>query len=90
MKATAEIEADGRLVIDGDVMRDAGFLPGDRIAMMATGRGLHLMAERNITSVFEEFRGIDGGRPPMSLDEIVAEQREMLGYYEVGSVEIEM
>jgi bifunctional DNA-binding transcriptional regulator/antitoxin component of YhaV-PrlF toxin-antitoxin module len=80
MKAIAQIEQDGRLLIDVQVLRDAGLVPGERVEISSVGDHLFVSRERSVENVFEQWRGTDRSRPPMSLDEIIAEQREMRGY----------
>lgn len=80
MRAIAQVESDGSLTIDAEVLRSAGFAPGDEIEVEPLGRKLLLAAARNLDSVFERYRGIGRLRPPMSMQEIIAEQREMRGH----------
>jgi bifunctional DNA-binding transcriptional regulator/antitoxin component of YhaV-PrlF toxin-antitoxin module len=80
MKAFAQIESDGRLTIAAEVVRAAGLGPGDRVEMERFGGGLLVAAERSLDDVFARYAGTDRSRPPMSIDEIVAEQRETRGH----------
>ena len=84
MKAIAQIEPDGRLTIDFEVMREAGFVPGERVELERRGDVLLVSRERNVDRVFANWGGLDRDRPPMSLEEIVAEQREMRGHDDLG------
>ena len=80
MKAIAQIEQDGRLMIDAEVLREAGFEPGELVEFAPMGPGLMVARRRSLDGVFSKWAGFDRNRPPMSLDEIVAEQRELRGH----------
>jgi hypothetical protein len=80
MRAIAQIEKDGRLTIDAEVTREAGFMPGESVEVNAMGPGLVVAPCLSMDSALERWRWIDRSRPPMSLDVIVAEQREMRGH----------
>ena len=80
MKANAQIGSDGRLTIEADVLREAGFVPGESVELASMGPGLMVDPRRGVDKVFSKWAGFDRSRPPMSLDEIVAEQRELRGH----------
>jgi bifunctional DNA-binding transcriptional regulator/antitoxin component of YhaV-PrlF toxin-antitoxin module len=80
MKAVAQIEQDGRLTIEAEVLRAAGFVPGDSVELAPMGPGLLVAPQRSVDRVFANWAGFARDRPPMSLDEIVAEQRELRGH----------
>lgn len=84
MNVKRHIEADGRLTIDAEVLRAAGFEPGEAVELEMRHPGLLVLREKDLTDPFERWRGSDTTRPPMSLDEIVAEQREMRGHDDLG------
>jgi hypothetical protein len=79
MKAIAQIEPDGRLTIDAETIRKAGFAPGESVELASMGPGLMVAPCHSVDSVFSKWAGFDRSRPPMSLDEIVAEQRDLRG-----------
>ena len=80
MRAIAQIESDGRLTIAADVLSAAGFHPGDRVEVEPISGRLLVAPERSVDDVFDRFAGILRSQPPMSMDEIIAEQREMRGH----------
>jgi hypothetical protein len=80
MRAVAQIEQDGRLTIGADVLRDAGFVPGESVELALMGPGLMVAPHRTVERIFSKWGGFARDRPPMSMDEIVAEQREIRGH----------
>jgi bifunctional DNA-binding transcriptional regulator/antitoxin component of YhaV-PrlF toxin-antitoxin module len=80
MKAVVQVEADGTLMIPADVLASVGLGPGERVELSGVSGNLVVAPERNVDSIFARWAGIDRSRPPMSLDEIVAEQRELRGH----------
>ena len=47
MKAVAQIEQDGRLTIEAEVLRAAGFVPGDSVELAPMGPGLLVAPQRS-------------------------------------------
>jgi bifunctional DNA-binding transcriptional regulator/antitoxin component of YhaV-PrlF toxin-antitoxin module len=80
MKDTARIQDDGQLTIDAEILRRAGFQPGDRVEFTEAMDSLVVVRERDADKTFKKWAGLDRTRPPMSVEEIVAEIREMRGH----------
>jgi hypothetical protein len=77
MGAVAVVDTDGRLVVDAAITREAGLLPGDAVSLEKVAETPEERQER-LRIVFQRWAGFSGRN--LSMDQIIAEQREMRGH----------
>jgi bifunctional DNA-binding transcriptional regulator/antitoxin component of YhaV-PrlF toxin-antitoxin module len=79
MSITAVVESDGRIIVDAVVTREVGLQPGDKVLLNHVDDQIVLSRKRDLQAVFERWSGFGQVGAGKSLEEIIAEERDLRG-----------
>jgi AbrB family looped-hinge helix DNA binding protein len=81
MRRKATLTEDGAITIPPEIRRRLGIEPGDKVVFETSETGVQLLSE-DASDPFERYRGIWREGAGKTIEEIIAEQREMRGWDE--------
>ena len=81
MRRIATLAEDGTITIPKEVRRRLGLEAGDKVVFEVSETGVQLLSKED-SDPLERYRGIWRDNGPRTLEEIIAEQREMRGWDE--------
>ena len=81
MRRKATLTEDGTITIPQEIRRRLGIEPGDKVVFEVSESGVQLLSEEE-SDPFARYRGMWREGEGKTLEEIIAEQREMRGWDE--------